>query len=87
MIKGCQREMVVLQTKGSPLFESAYFVLRRGRAGAAPARDMLAEANRLLQSGGEYLARRRGRRGLLLFLLGCGCGAALAALAFVVFWH
>ena len=85
MIKGCQREMVVLQTRESPLFESAYFVLRRGRASVAPARDMLAEADRLLASGGEYLARRQRRRWGPPFLLGGFCGATLCVVLFVVF--
>ena len=84
MIKGCQKEMVVLQTRESPVFESAYFVLRKGRAGAAPARDMLTEANRLLASGGEYLARRQRRRFWLPFLLGSLCGALLCAAVFAL---
>ena len=58
MIKGCQKEMIVLQTKESALFESAYFVLRRGRS-VAPRGDMLAESNRIIGEGREYLKNRR----------------------------
>ena len=80
MIKGCQREMIVLQTKESPLFESAYFVLRRGY-GPAPRGDMLAESNRILAQGSAYLRRRR-KTGFLFpflggFLLGGGLLSAL----------
>ncbi len=76
MIKGCQREMIVLQTRESPFFESAYFVLRRGRT--APQRgDMLAESNRIVEEGRGYLLRRRKKSGLLPFLAGFLLGGAL----------
>ena len=80
MLKGCQREMIVLQTQESPLFESAYFVLRRGRADAR-SEEMLAEADRLVGAGRDYLARRREPRRLLPFLLGFLAGSGLVALA------
>jgi hypothetical protein len=77
MIKGCQREMIVLQTKESPLFESAYFVLRRGKK-EAPRADMLAESNRIIEEGRDYLFRRRGqKRQGSRFWLGFCLGAAL----------
>lgn len=79
MIKGCQREMILLQTRESPLFESAYFVLRPRRQGA-PRTDMLAEANRIIGEGNGYLARCAKRRSVLLFLSGVAVGAALFAL-------
>lgn len=79
MLKGCQREMIVLQTQESPLFESAYFVLRRGRADAR-SEEMLAEADRLVGAGRGYLSRRRGGRRVLPFLLGFSVGSGLTAL-------
>ena len=79
MLKGCQREMIVLQTVESPLFESAYFVLRRKRA-TARSEEMLAEAERLVGAGRDYLSRRRGGRRLLPFLLGFLTGGGLLAL-------
>ena len=80
MIKGCQKEMIVLQTKESQIFESAFFVLRRERPCGKAATDMLAEANRLIGAGNGYLQKRRrcGRR--LGFFIGLLCGAALGAL-------
>ena len=76
MLKGCQREMIVLQTQDSALFEHAYFILRRERLSAPPT-DMLAEANRIIGAGSGYLTRRRRKwRGIALFgggfLLGVG---------------
>lgn len=76
MIKGCQREMIVLQTKESPLFESAYFVLRRGYRPALHG-DMLAESNRIIGEGKNYLTKRRKRGRLFPFLLGFLLGGVL----------
>ena len=76
MIKGCQREMIVLQTKESALFESAYFVLRRGYRPASRG-DMLAESNRIVGEGRAYFKRRQKSRRLLPFLLGFFLGAVL----------
>ena len=79
MIKGCHREMILLQTKDSPLFESAYFVLRRTRL-CAPRGDMLAEANRIIGEGNQYLSRRKKCGKGLAFLLGALLGGGVFAL-------
>lgn len=85
MIKGCQREMIVMQTQDSAVFESAYFVLRKERRGAAKT-DLLVEANRIIGAGGgEEAKRRRLPRGFLPFLLGMVAGIALFALFALLF--
>ncbi len=71
--------MIVLQTKQSALFESAYFVLRRGRHSARRG-DMLAEANRIIGEGNQYLSRRRALSVWVPFLLGALLGAGIFAL-------
>ena len=68
-MKGCQREMIVLRTTESPLFESAYFMLRRDREFAPPG-DMLAEANRLLGASAPPMGQSRRSRRAFPFLLG-----------------
>jgi hypothetical protein len=75
--------MVVMQTKDSPLFESAFFVLRKGRA--APTHgEMTAESNRIIGAGRSYFSRRRKRRGLPHFWLGFFLGGgAFALLAWI----
>ncbi|MBR7181294.1 MAG: hypothetical protein IKD28_00750 [Clostridia bacterium] len=80
MLKGCQREMIVLQTQDSVFFESAYFVLRREKH-TVPKIDLLAEANRIIGSGSDYFKRRtpQSRRGLF-FALGCLAGGGLSLL-------
>ena len=83
MIKGCQREMIVLQTKESPLFESAYFVVRQGCAHASRT-DMLAESNRIVEEGGGYFLRRRKKLPFLPFLAGFLLGSVLLGGAMLI---
>lgn len=93
VIKGIQRETVHLRTAEHPYFEEAYFVLRtdygrkNGRDG-----DMIAEANRILESCG-YGTERRGRgsgrtraggRGILGFFLGFFGGSAAVGLVWLL---
>ena len=60
MMKGCQKEMIVLQTKESALFESAFFVLRCDKK-QTPRGDMLAESDRIISEGRAYLQKRQKR--------------------------
>lgn len=79
MVKGCQREMVMIQTGDSPFFESAWLVLRQPRP-AVNADDMLTEANRIVGAGRDHRARRAPRgRHWLLFAAGFLAGAAISA--------
>ena len=82
MLRGYRREMIVMHTKESPLFESAYFVLRRDRE-ESPALDMVSEANRIIGEGGACLGRKRRRRGAWLLLLGALLGALFVG---GIFW-
>ena len=50
MVKGAQKQMVVVKINDSEVFEEAYFMLRRGAGGARM--DMLAEANRIVEESG-----------------------------------
>ena len=84
MIRGCQRQMIVLETKESDLFEQAYFVLRRTRY-TAKDDEMVCEAERLIGEGGLYVSRRQRRRGVLTFGIGAGVGALFAALVLGLF--
>lgn len=51
MIRGAQKQMIVVRTRDSRMFEEAYFVMRRG-AGRQDEdhMDMLFEANRILEN-------------------------------------
>lgn len=79
MVKGCQREMIVMQTQDSALFESAYLVLRREK-NQAPFADMMAEANRIIGLSGGMRRRGRAGRKWLYFAAGVLLGAGIFAL-------
>lgn len=88
MIRGTQREMIMLRGDSSSAFESVFFLIRTDvKAPKATREDMLAEANRIIAQNRPT----RKRRGAMLwegvkkkapaFFLGALCGA-LAALCF-----
>lgn len=81
MIKGSQKQLIVLRTGNSRYFDEAYFVLRREiKTGGRVRGDILTEANRILQeSVGEPMPPRRRYRAVLLFFCGLVCGAAVCA--------
>lgn len=80
MIKGAQKQMIVVRTGDSRYFDEAYFVLRREVKPRRSTRDeMLKEANRILEESGIDLPRRKKMpRGVFLFLAGIICGVAVA---------
>ena len=81
MIKGSQKQMIVVRTGDSHYFDEAYFVLRREVKPAGCQTDMLREANRILEESaflGGRTKRKRGR-GWMFFLFGILCGGTLAA--------
>ncbi|MBE6594453.1 MAG: hypothetical protein E7644_01505 [Ruminococcaceae bacterium] len=84
MLRGCQREMIVLQTRDSALFESAWFVLRQEKPCAGEV-DMLAEAERIVSEGARPDRRRRRLGGSMgAFLLGLFCGGAFFAIIWLL---
>ena len=78
MVRGYQREMIMLQVEESEVFESAWLVLRRERARISEG-DMLAEANRIIGLGTREARKPRRGRVWLPFLLGACCGALIFA--------
>ena len=86
MLKGCQREMIMLETRGSTVFESAWLVLRRDKPAVSQA-DMLAEANRLIGAA-DKKGRKWGKRAerVLFFAMGAVIGGGIFAL-FCLFTH
>ena len=80
MLKGCQREMIMLETRGSTVFESAWLVLRRDKPAVSHA-DMLAEANRII-GGADKKGRKWGRKieRLAFWALGVASGAGIFTL-------
>lgn len=85
MLRGCQREMVMLRTEESEIFESAWLVLRREKR-VPTADEMLAEANRIIGLGGTKRVRKNlWGRYLFCFFSGAFLGVLLfAAICFFV---
>lgn len=83
MLKGAQKQMIVIRTGDSRYFDEAYFVLRREVAGGREEQDdMIREANRILRQSEPERGRRREHRraiGWLTFLGGALSGGILAA--------
>ena len=81
MVKGIQREMVMVRTAESELFELAYFILRSDAQKKCGAKSIISEANSIVSAvcadgvcnKGEK--RRRRRSELLWFLAGVLLGA------------
>ncbi len=87
MIKGAQKQMIVIRTGSSRYFDEAYFVLRKEVKERRPSHtDMLTEANRILEESDPTPRPRnkRSARGVLLFLAGILCGG-MGAVLFCVF--
>ena len=82
MIKGSQKQMIVLRTSSSRYFDEAYFVLRREVSPKKGSRkDLLHEAERILNESG-LLPRASAKRWrtVALFFSGLFVGAAIALL-------
>ncbi len=83
MIKGAQKQLIVLRTANSPYFDEAYFVLRHSPKTQRQNRtDILSEANRILEENALSTpeTKRPPRRGWLWFLGGFLCGGSGGAL-------
>lgn len=83
MIKGAQKQMIVLRTGDSRYFDEAYFVLRREVKPRRSSRDeMIREANRILAESGLDMQpkKRKAWRGAWMFLSGILCGGGVAVL-------
>ena len=83
MVRGAQKQMVVVKINDSDVFEEAYFVIRRG-AGSARM-DMLSEAERIVESSGAK-RQRRGRvsaRSVVISLVSFLSGGLVGALVVV----
>ena len=86
MVKGAQKQMIVIKTGDSRYFDEAYFVLRREVRARGARRDMLAEANKILEECGAQSKERRRHlpHALLLFAGGLLCGAVPTVALFLL---
>lgn len=87
MIRGTQRQMIMVKTDKSSIFESACFLIRPNISEPSPNNsDMLREANRIIDENYSSKSRRKHSGGkhirdnIPTFLLGNLCGALLLGL-------
>lgn len=92
MLRGAKKNMIVIRTRDSRMFEEAYFVMRRNTdISDTDETDMILEANRILESAsprsasGAYDGRKgnakRFLRALLWFISGLACGGGFMGLS------
>ena len=87
MIKGAQKQMIVVRTSDSRYFDEAYFVLRENvQKEKQRSTDILGEANRILaEMAPDFSASQKPKVGRWLFFAAGGiCGAALSILMAVL---
>ena len=81
-IKGCARQMVVLNGGSGSVFETAYFIVK-ANAEDVNRGDMMQEANRIIREN-CFSARRSKKERLWSFVLGACIGAAAVGLAWLL---
>ena len=90
MIKGAQKQLIVVRTGGNPYFDEAYFVLRREIESQKHKKsDILKEANRILEEStlsAQAPQKKKHRRVLLWFFAGLLCGGLISLLVFLLFF-
>ena len=90
MLKGVQREMVMVRTTDSHLFEMAYFVLRAGVDKEAEGGSLVSEANRIVSDIcfdaklKRTEKRKHRRKRIVLFLCGLAAGVAIGSAVMVM---
>ena len=94
MLRGAKKNMIVVRTRDSRMFEEAYFVMRRDSSLATVGdADMLWEANRILENtvpqgrsvrGGDSDKRGGRLRGAIGFLLGAVSGGGCVGLLWLL---
>ncbi len=87
MLKGIQKNMILVKLPRSSYFESAYFVLRSLGKEARPA-EMVKEANKIIAESGLF-AQKKGpslrRERIAFFIYGALCGAFSVAVLWLIF--
>ena len=85
VLTGYQRKMIMMPTRGSSLFETAYFVLRHEAAERQPTQnEMLCEAMRILEENALNTKKRCLRLRHLLWT--SAISFALGAFALGMIW-
>ncbi len=83
MLKGVNRNVLVVRADKNSRFESVYFVMKKGNS--AERADVIKEANRIItQSGMTVGSGKIGRRVIVGFLLGTVSGGFITVLVWLI---
>ncbi len=80
-MRAYQKKVVILKETGSKIFEEAHFFLRTGADFSPSFKTMVGEANKIIE---ESFGKRRGKKRLAAFLIGCVLGVFLGAVITLV---
>ena len=89
MIKGINKNMIVVKNTGSRYFEEAHFIIKNS-ASEIHERDLVKEASKIVgnvltESGKQSKPKRRVLKGIITFLLSFISGAALGIIICLAF--
>ena len=79
MYKGSQKKVIVLRGKQDSPFREAYLVMRDGSLGGKPMRDILREADKMLDENDMGTRFPRRAKEFFFFALGAAVSAAVFA--------
>lgn len=87
MLKGCQKQVVILRGKTGDIFEEAYFILRTG-ASETGLPEMLCEANRIVEATKPCHEKKKGIpvyvKSFIFFAAGFAAGAGIVLLSVAI---
>ncbi len=78
MLKGVNRNVIVIRSDKNDRFEAVYFVMKKGDDGSK--NDILNEANRIVREGAGAVGKRKSLRGGAMLFFGVLIGVLLSSL-------
>lgn len=85
MLKGYQRKLIMIRTKESSVFESAFFILRQSSCDGEKSCEMVNEANKILNDS-NLLPKKKNLKALKHIILSAGIGFFLGAATIALIW-
>jgi hypothetical protein len=85
MLKGYQRKLIMIRTKESSIFESAFFILRQSSCQSGKNGEMINEANKILNES-NLLPKKKNLTVAKHILIAAGIGFFLGAAIVGIIW-
>ena len=80
MVKGCQRQMVVLKCASDSAFENAYFILRNDKQRSFTEEEIITQANRIISENCFSRRKKKSVSKVIAVIAAFFCGALISAL-------